>query len=107
MLEKGSNKRIHTVDRHLGIASAGLTADARQIVNRGRTESRQYKGFYGDSIPCKVIAERLSGFIHLYTLYWHVRPFGASVLLAGYDYNGPQLYMIEPSGSSWVSFFFF
>lgn len=28
-----------------------------------------------------------------------VRPFGVSLLLAGRDENGPQLYQIDPSGS--------
>lgn len=28
-----------------------------------------------------------------------MRPFGVSLLLAGYDDNGPQLYQIDPSGS--------
>lgn len=28
-----------------------------------------------------------------------VRPFGVSLLMAGYDDNGPQLYQIDPSGS--------
>lgn len=28
-----------------------------------------------------------------------VRPFGVSLLMAGYDDHGPQLYQIDPSGS--------
>lgn len=28
-----------------------------------------------------------------------VRPFGVSLLMAGQDENGPQLYQIDPSGS--------
>ena len=28
-----------------------------------------------------------------------VRPFGVSLLMAGYDDNGPQLYQIDPSGT--------
>lgn len=28
-----------------------------------------------------------------------VRPFGVSLLMAGYDENGPQLYQIDPSGT--------
>lgn len=28
-----------------------------------------------------------------------VRPFGVSILFAGYDDDGPQLYQIDPSGS--------
>ena len=31
------------------------------------------------------------------------RPFGCGVILGGYDKDGPQLYMIEPSGISYVS----
>ena len=28
-----------------------------------------------------------------------VRPFGVSLMMAGHDENGPQLYQIDPSGS--------
>ena len=28
-----------------------------------------------------------------------MRPFGVSLLMAGYDENGPQLYQIDPSGT--------
>ena len=39
-------------------------------------------------------------FVHAYTEYWHLRPFGVSCLLGVYDDSdiGAQLYMIEPSG---------
>ena len=37
---------------------------------------------------------------------WHccsgVRPFGVSLLAAGYDDDGPHLYQIDPSGSYWA-----
>ncbi|BAF17818.2 Os05g0490800, partial [Oryza sativa Japonica Group] len=33
-----------------------------------------------------------------------VRPFGCGVILGGYDRDGPQLYMIEPSGLSYKYF---
>ena len=32
------------------------------------------------------------------------RPFGSSAILGGYDRDGPQLYMIEPSGVAYVRF---
>lgn len=34
------------------------------------------------------------------------RPFGCGVILGGYDRDGPQLYMVEPSGVSYVSEYF-
>ncbi|KAG1338278.1 putative Proteasome subunit alpha type-3 [Cocos nucifera] len=48
--------------------------------------------------------ERVAGYVHLCTLYWWLRPFGCGVLLGGYDRDGPQLYMIEPSGVSYRYF---
>ena len=64
---------------------AGLGPDGRQVVHRARAEASRYLSFYGDRIPAQVLAERLASFMHLYTLYWSVRPFGASVLLACAD----------------------
>jgi len=47
----------------------------------------------------QVLAERISMYMHAYTLYSFVRPFGCSVLVASYDKtDGAELYSIEPSG---------
>jgi len=47
----------------------------------------------------QVLADRLSMYMHAYTLYSFVRPFGCSLLLASYDNtDGAELYSIEPSG---------
>jgi len=104
MLIRSSNRRIHTVDLHAGIALAGLSADARQIVTRARSEAQGYRQFYGNEIPSHVLCNRIAGFVHLYTLYWYLRPFGCSVLIAAYDNDGPALYQVEPSGISYRFF---
>ena len=99
MLVKGSNRCITTVDKHAGMAFAGLPADARQLANKARSEGREYKSFYGHPIPGSVLAGRVAGHIHMHTLYWYLRPFGVASLLATYDsQEGPALYMMEPSG---------
>lgn len=81
---------------------AGLLPDGRQLVNRGREEAKTYKSNYGDRIPPQTLADRMSQFVHYYTLYGSVRPFGAAVLLAGYDADKeqPWLNLVEPSGLS-------
>jgi len=101
MLEPGSSKRIMGIDRHSGSCFAGLSADARHLVNRARTEAKNYKNFYHEQIPAKVLCDRLSGYFQAYTLYGHLRPFGVSMILGTWDSNGPQLHMIEPSGLSY------
>lgn len=42
-------------------------------------------------------------YIQAYTLYSSVRPFGVSAIFGGVDKDGPALYVIEPSGVSFVS----
>jgi 20S proteasome subunit alpha 7 len=98
MLVKNSNRRILPVDVHASMAMAGLPADARQLINKGREEAKSYLSFYGTHIPGQVLADRIAGHVHMHTLYWYLRPFGAAVLIGSYDENGPELYMVEPSG---------
>jgi 20S proteasome subunit alpha 7 len=99
MLIPGTVRRSHLVDAHACVTVCGLVSDGRVLVNRARQEAEQYKDFYGHAIPGPVLASRLADFVHLYTLHWHVRPFGCALLLAVTDpENGPQLYLIEPNG---------
>jgi len=104
LLVEGTNHRVANVDRHAGVATAGLAADARQIVNRARHEAREYRNFYGDAIPGKILNERLSNYVQSHTLYGYMRPFGVSAILGVVDKTGPQLYVIEPSGISYGYF---
>eukprot|EP00191_Tetraselmis_sp_GSL018_P023617 CAMPEP_0177627542 /NCGR_PEP_ID=MMETSP0419_2-20121207/31259_1 /TAXON_ID=582737 /ORGANISM="Tetraselmis sp., Strain GSL018" /LENGTH=450 /DNA_ID=CAMNT_0019128703 /DNA_START=142 /DNA_END=1497 /DNA_ORIENTATION=- len=55
MLVPGSNRRIHAVDRHAGIATTGLAPDGRQIVNRAQSEAANYKQLNGSKIPGHVL----------------------------------------------------
>lgn len=101
LYETGANKRIFNIDRHIGMAVAGLLADARQIVERARDEAANYRSNYGSPIPLKLLVDRVALYVHVYTLYSSVRPFGVSCLLSSYDpTDGPELYLIDPSGVS-------
>lgn len=99
MLEEHSNRRTFPIDRHAGAAIAGVAADGRAVVNRAQSEASNYKSFYGDPIPGHVLAERVASFMHVFNLYWYVRPMGICLLVAAYDHEGPQLYLIDPAGT--------
>jgi len=104
MLVPGSNRRIAHVARHVGMACAGFSADARQLVNRARQECESYKDQYGMDIPGNVLNERMASFMHLFTVYWTVRPFGCSALMGVHTRDGYELYMLDPSGTSYRYF---
>lgn len=85
-------------------AVAGVIADARQMVDIARKEATNYRTQYGVAIPLHYLNDRVSMYMHAYTLYSAVRPYGCSVILASYDeQDGPGMYMIDPSGVSYVS----
>ena len=50
----------------------------------------------------QTIADRVGQYVQVYTLYSSVRPFGSSAIIGAVDKEGPQLYMVEPSGVYWV-----
>merc|ERR1711871_582131 len=104
MLVEGSNRRIYSCASHVGMACAGLPADSRQLVNRARSECESYKMNYGMDIPGNVLSDRMGSFMHLFTVYWSVRPFGASALMGVNSRDGYELYLLEPSGQAFRYF---
>ena len=100
MLVHGSNRRSFGIDAHAGLVITGLSADGRQIVNRAREEAHNYKDTYGHRIVPSVLATRLSLYMHYFTIYGSLRPFGATAIIAAYDEDmkTPEMYMLEPSG---------
>lgn len=104
LYEPHTNKRIFNIDEHIGMAVSGVISDARQIVEVARSEAANYRSQYGVRIPLKYLNERVSMYMHAYTLYSAVRPFGCSVMLSSCEDGQPELYTIDPSG---VSFGYF
>lgn len=79
-----------------------MLADGRHIVAHARKEAIHYRQQFNRPIPLKILNDRIANYIHAYTLYSAVRPFGVSIILASHTAEeGPQMYMIEPSGSSY------
>ena len=81
------------------MAAAGLVTDARQLAEIARDEASTYRGDYGSAIPLSHLTQRVSSYMHAYTLYSSIRPFGATIMLGTWGKeDGAQLMMIEPSG---------
>jgi len=93
-----ANRRIQTIDRHIGMATAGFLADGRHLASRARDEAASHTSTYRSPPPIKVVADRLGSYVQAYTLYSSVRPFGVSTLIGGRDNTGPRLFVVEPSG---------
>lgn len=54
LMVPGTNRRIHNVDRHAALTSAGLLADGRHLASRARDEASNFVDVYKQQVPIKV-----------------------------------------------------
>ncbi|PWZ01306.1 N-terminal nucleophile aminohydrolase [Testicularia cyperi] len=95
-----SSEKIFTVAGNVVVGVAGITADANSLVNYSRNAAQQYLVAYDDDMPVEQLAQRLCDLKQGYTQYGGLRPFGVSILYAGYDdHHHFQLYHSDPSGN--------
>jgi 20S proteasome subunit alpha 4 len=92
-------RKIFRVDDHVMLAFAGLSADAKVLVDYARRECESYKLTLEDPVAIAHIARSIADIKQEYTQTTGRRPFGCSLLLGGFDDNGtPHLFKTEPSG---------
>ncbi|WP_128225753.1 archaeal proteasome endopeptidase complex subunit alpha [Halobacteriaceae bacterium SHR40] len=99
LIEEESIEKIHEVDEHVGIASAGHVADARQLVDFARRQAQVEQLRYEEQIGIETLAKRTTDHIQQYTQTGGARPFGVALLLGGIENGEPRLFEADPSGT--------
>jgi proteasome alpha subunit len=95
----GETQKIFQVDDHLGVAAAGYIPDARVQVDQARIVAQSNRLIYDEPVDVETVAKRLADMSQQYTQYAGVRPFGVSLIIAGVDKDGPELFLTDPSGT--------
>ncbi|EAN77455.1 proteasome subunit alpha type-5, putative [Trypanosoma equiperdum] len=104
LVDPSSVNKILEIDHHIGTVLSGMVADARILVDHARVEAQNHRFTYDEPMSvesCALATCDLSvqfgesgGRKKLMS-----RPFGVSLLIAGVDENGPQLWQTDPSGT--------
>jgi len=97
--EERTVRKICLLDHHVVMAFAGLTADARILINRAQVECQSHKLNVEDPVTLEYITRYIAQLKQKYTQSNGRRPFGISCLIGGFDFDGTaHLYQTEPSG---------
>lgn len=93
-------RKICALDDHCYVAFSGLTADARQLIDRARLECQSHRLNVEDPVTIEYITRHIAQIKQSYTQSGGRRPFGLSFLIVGVDPDGtPRLYQTDPSGT--------
>lgn len=98
LLVPESVEKISKVDEHIGVASCGILADSRILVDYARIRSQVNRITFGEPIEISALVKDISDRKQRFTQMGGIRPFGVSLLIAGMD-GGPHLYETDPSGT--------
>jgi 20S proteasome subunit alpha 5 len=100
LLETSSVEKIVEIDRHIGCAMSGLQADARSMVEHARVESQNHAFNYNEPLRVESCTQAICDLALRFGEGAEgeesimSRPFGVALLIAGYDEDGPSLYVI-------------
>ena len=97
VVEKSANK-IQEVDEHLIVVSAGISSDARVLIDRARISAQQHRVTYDSAPATEAIVREISDLKQQFTQYGGARPFGVSMMFAGFNSEG-ELYTTDITGN--------
>jgi len=99
LMERDSVEKLHKVDDHVGIASAGHVADARQLIDFARRQAQIDRLRYGEAIGVETLTKAVTDHVQQYTQIGGARPFGVALIIAGVENGEPRLFETDPSGT--------
>ncbi len=103
--EPDSVEKISKIDDHIGVATSGFMADARQLIQEARVKAQSFWLTYEEPISGEALAEHICNEkVTRLSLDMRQggRPYGVAMLIASVDYDGtPRLFMTDPVGYHW------
>jgi proteasome alpha subunit len=92
-------RKLFQLDEHAGAAIAGLSSDARVLINYARVYCQSNKLLYDEPVDIEALTRRIGDLAQVYTQHAGVRPFGVSMIVGGVDRVGCRVFSTDPSGS--------
>jgi len=102
LMDETSIQKCSMLTENIGLVYSGMGPDSRVLIRKGRKKAQQYFRIYKEPISTDQLVREIASIMQEFTQSGGVRPFGVSLLIAGFDSKGPQLFQVDPSGSYWA-----
>jgi proteasome alpha subunit len=100
--EPDSVEKISKIDDHVGVATAGLMADARKLIYEARIAAQSYWLTYEEPVPAEAVAEHICDLKADLTQGGGIRPYGVAMIIGSVDHDmKPRLFVTDPVGTYW------
>ena len=99
LIVKQSANKIFEIDEHIILSAAGITSDARVLIERAQVLAQQHRVTYDTPVEPELIIKDLSNIKQQFTQYGGARPYGVSIMLAGLNGNKPELFASDVTGN--------
>lgn len=97
VIEESANK-INEIDEHIICVSAGISSDARVLIDKARVLAQQHRITYDSEPTTESIVRDIADVKQQFTQYGGARPFGVSMMFGGF--NGEAvLYTTDITGN--------
>ena len=92
-------EKVFKIEEKLGVATSGLVADGRTLVEEARNEAQKHLMTYDEPMPVFSLAKFVADRCQQFTQYGGVRPYGVSTITGGMKDGEPGVYQTDPSGT--------
>lgn len=101
LYDEHSVHKVEMITKNIGMVYSGMGPDYRLLLRRARKIAQVYFLTYQEQIPTSQLVQRVASVMQEYTQTGGVRPFGVSLLVAGWDEDDkkPFLFQCDPSGA--------
>lgn len=98
LIAEESINKINEIDSHIMVSAAGITSDARVLIEKARVIAQQNRITYDSPADTEAIVRDIADIKQQFTQYGGARPFGVAMMFAGFD-SKQRLFTTDVTGN--------
>jgi proteasome alpha subunit len=99
LIVSNSAAKVHEIDSHVISSVAGITSDARVLIEKAQVLAQQHRITYDSPIEPELIVKEIANIKQQFSQYGGARPFGVSFMMAGVNGKSAELFTSDVTGN--------